>query len=53
MPFSAKADGTDPSFGIGASFNITRNIALRAEGEVFRVDKDNARLLSLGLALSF
>jgi hypothetical protein len=51
--FSAKADGSGASFGIGASWDIGRNVALRAEAESFRVDEGNTTLLSLGVAFSF
>lgn len=51
--FSAKADGSGASFGIGASWDIGRNMALRAEAESFRVDEGNTTLLSLGAAFSF
>jgi OOP family OmpA-OmpF porin len=53
VPFSTKTDGADASFGIGASFDITRNIALRAEGEMFGVADEKATLLSVGFAFSF
>ena len=52
-PFSAKTDGASASFGVGASFDIGRHAAVRAEVENFRVDKENTTLLSLGLAFSF
>jgi hypothetical protein len=51
--FSAKADGSGASFGIGASWDVGRNVALRAEAENFRVDEGNTTLLSLGVAFSF
>lgn len=54
VPFTTKTDGTGGSFGIGASYDITRNIALRVEGEVFGIgDGDKASLISLGFALNF
>ena len=52
-PFSAKSDGRNASFGIGASYAITRNFALRAEAERFTIDRDSASLLSAGLVLEF
>ena len=51
---TSKSDGTGGSFGIGASYDIVRNLALRAEAEVFGIgDGDKAALFSLGFAFSF
>jgi len=36
LPFSGTEDGSDVSYGIGASFNFTRNLSLRAEWERFK-----------------
>jgi OOP family OmpA-OmpF porin len=52
-PFSATNDGTDVSYGIGASFNITKNISARAEWERFKLDSSDADLLSIGIVFRF
>ena len=52
-PFSDKIDGTDLSFGFGASFHITRNVSARVEWERFRVDKTDADLFSVGAVFKF
>jgi OmpA-OmpF porin, OOP family len=52
VPFSGKADGTDVSFGIGASYNINRNLSVRAEWEQFKA-VDTISLLSLGIVFKF
>lgn len=52
-PFSATADGTDISFGIGVGYNFTRNLGVRAEGELFKTDDTDASLISLGILYRF
>lgn len=52
VPFSGKEDGSDVSFGIGASYNFTKNLAIRAEWEQFKA-VDNISLLSLGVVYKF
>jgi hypothetical protein len=53
-PFSSTTRGWDGgSFGVGASWRFTANLAARVEWERFPVDNDDARLLSLGLQYSF
>lgn len=52
VPFSGKDDGADFSFGIGASYNITKNVSLRAEWERFKA-VDSIDFLSLGVAFKF
>ncbi|HSG75465.1 MAG TPA: outer membrane beta-barrel protein [Burkholderiales bacterium] len=52
LPFSGKADGSDLSFGFGATYNLTRNFGLRAEWEQFKA-VDNISLLSIGAAYKF
>ena len=47
-PFSGKDDGADLSFGIGASYNINKNLSVRAEWEQFKA-VDTISLLSLGI----
>jgi OmpA-OmpF porin, OOP family len=51
--FSATADGTDLSFGVGVSYNFTRNLGLRAEWEMFKTDEADATLLSIGAVWRF
>lgn len=51
--FSTSTDGRHASFGVGASYDITRSVAMRAEFENFRIDKDNATLISIGVAVNF
>ncbi len=52
-PFSAKEDGTDVSFGFGLSYNFTKNVSARVEWERFKMDSENASLLSVGIAYRF
>ena len=52
-PFSATADGTDLSFGVGVGYNFTRNLGVRAEWEMFKTDDADATLLSLGVLWRF
>jgi OOP family OmpA-OmpF porin len=53
VPFSATADGTDLSLGLGVSYNFTRNFAVRAEWEMFQTDEADATLLSIGAVFRF
>jgi OOP family OmpA-OmpF porin len=53
VPFSAKEDGTDISFGIGVNFDFNRNLGVRAEWEVFTTDEADATLLSIGVVWKF
>lgn len=52
IPFSGEADDADVSFGLGANFNVSRNVSLRVEWERFKA-VDDIDLLSLGLAFRF
>src|SRR5262245_33441100 len=52
VPFSAKDDGGDISFGIGATFNFTKNLSMRAEWERFEA-VDSIDFLSLGVVFKF
>ena len=53
-PFSATDDGADLSFGVGLSFNFTRNLGVRAEWEMFdKVSDADASLISVGLFWRF
>lgn len=51
-PFSGKEDGTDLSFGLGVTYNMTKNFGIRAEWEQFKA-VDNISLLSVGVAYKF
>ncbi len=52
VPFSGKEDGTDLSLGIGASYDFTKNFAIRAEWERFKAVGD-IDLLSVGIVYKF
>jgi len=53
LPFSAKDDGTDISFGLGVGYSFTGNLGVRAEWERFKTDDADADLLSIGLVWKF
>jgi len=53
VPFSAKEDGTDLSFGVGLGYNFTRNLGVRLEWEMFEAADADATLLSIGIAWRF
>ena len=52
-PFSAKDDGADLSFGVGADYFFTKNVGARVEWEHFELDPGRASLLSAGLIVKF
>lgn len=52
VPFSGSENGTDVSFGVGASYDFTKNIGIRAEWERFKAEGD-INLLSVGLVYKF
>lgn len=52
VPFSAKDDGTDVSYGIGLGFNINKNFSVRVEWEQFEA-VDKVSLFSLGVVFKF
>ena len=52
VPFSGTENGTDLSLGIGASYNFTKNFAVRAEWERFKAVGD-IDLLSIGAVYKF
>lgn len=52
VSFSGKEDGTDLSYGLGASYNFTKNVGVRAEWERFKAVGD-IDLLSVGLIYKF
>ena len=53
VPFSAKTDGTDISFGLGVNYHFTRNLGVRAEWERFKLDDADADLISVGIVWRF
>jgi OOP family OmpA-OmpF porin len=53
VPFSAKEDGRDISFGVGVGYNFTRNLGVRLEWERFKLDEADADLISVGVAWRF
>jgi len=53
VPFSAKDDGTDISFGVGLAYNFTPNFGVRAEYELFKTDNADASLISIGAVWRF
>lgn len=53
VPFSAKTDGTDISFGLGVNYQFTRNLGVRAEWERFKLDEADADLISVGMVWRF
>ena len=53
VPFNDKADGTDLSFGVGAGYELGRNLLLRAEWERFDASDSDVDLLSIGVAFRF
>lgn len=52
-PFSAKTDGADLSFGVGANYYFTKQFGARVEWEHFSLDSDDASLLSASLLVRF
>jgi OOP family OmpA-OmpF porin len=52
LPFSGTQDGSDLSYGIGASYDFTKNLGIRAEWERFKA-VDNIDLLSVGVVYKF
>ena len=53
VPFSATADGADVSFGIGASYDFTKQFSVRAEWELFKLENADASLVSVGVLFRF
>jgi OOP family OmpA-OmpF porin len=49
---SASEDGTDPGYGVGVRFNISK-IEVRGEYEMFDLDDADLSMLSLGVAFRF
>lgn len=47
-------DGTDLAYGIGAAFNVSNNLSIRGEWEVFDIeDVDDVWMLSVGISIGF
>lgn len=53
VPFSAKDDGVDLSFGLGADYHFTKRVGARFEWEHFATEPGKASLLSAGLVVRF
>jgi len=53
VPFSAKNDGTDLSFGLGVGYSFTPNLGVRAEFERFEASDADANLISIGIVWRF
>jgi len=53
LPFSGSADGSDLFYGIGASYQFTRHLGVRVEWEQYKLDSDNANLISVGVLYRF
>jgi OmpA-OmpF porin, OOP family len=52
-PFSGKINGSNASFGLGASYYFSKNVGARLEWEHFELDPGSAALLSAGLIVRF
>jgi OOP family OmpA-OmpF porin len=44
---------TEPMYGVGVDFNITKSIALRIEYEFYKSDGEKAKLISAGVKFRF
>jgi OmpA-OmpF porin, OOP family len=53
VPTEAKEDGNDLSFGLGASYDFTNNLAARLEWQRLVVDSSEVDYLSVGVVLAF
>ena len=53
LPFSAAEYGADVYLGVGAAFYFTRNVGLRVEWERYKLNSDNADMLSAGVIVRF
>jgi OOP family OmpA-OmpF porin len=53
VPFSAKDDGVDLSFGLGANYYVTKNVGARLEWEHFATDPGASSLVSASLVMKF
>ena len=51
-PSSGKSSGTDPAYGVGLQFQIS-SIAIRAEYELFSLDKVDIGFASAGVSFTF
>ena len=51
LPFAL--DGEDPMAGVGAEFELAEHFALRAEWEIFQVDKGELDSVSVGVQFRF
>ena len=53
LPFAGSFDGTDFSWGVGASVSFTRNLAVRAEWERFKILNADTDFVSVGVTYRF
>jgi OmpA-OmpF porin, OOP family len=53
IPFSDSATGSDIFYGVGATYQVTKMIGVRAEWEQFKMDSDKANLATLGVLFRF
>jgi OOP family OmpA-OmpF porin len=53
VPFQQITNGADISFGLGLRLDLTQNLSARLEYENFKINSDNAALLSGGVMLRF
>jgi len=50
---SVSDDGTDWVYGVGAAYNLTKNLSVRGEWERYDFDDGDVDLLSAGISLNF
>ncbi len=53
VPFAAKDDGVDLSFGVGADYYFTKKVGARLEWEHFATEPGAASLVSAGIVVRF
>lgn len=52
-PVPLSLDGEDPMGGVGADFNVTRHLTIRAEWELFQIAEGDLDVASVGLQYRF
>jgi OOP family OmpA-OmpF porin len=53
VPFQQTTHGADISFGLGLRLDFTKNLSARIEYENFKINSDNAAMLSGGVMMRF
>jgi OOP family OmpA-OmpF porin len=48
-----KDDGTDLAYGVGVSYEVNDNVALRGEWEIFDIESTDVNMLSFGFHVRF